>query len=129
MMSSNEEQLQLELREAFIARARELGISEAAMEDALSHDPGIASRSGAAGEIRVMQWNILADGLARDGFIVRDVLSGAADGEFEYERVVLEMVMCTRAELWTRAQPRPSFILSDRRETWKRWWTGPCASP
>ena len=110
LMLSNEEQLQLELREAFVTRARELGISEAAMEDALSHDPGIASRSGAAGEIRVLQWNILADGLARDGFIVRDVLSGAADGEFEYEKVVLEMAMVHASGALDKSAAKAEFF-------------------
>eukprot|EP00959_Pyramimonas_sp_CCMP1952_P068044 1419996-Pyramimonas_sp.AAC.1 len=57
-----------------------------------------------------MQWNILADGLARDGFIVRDVLSGAADGEFEYEKVVLEMAMAHASGALDKSAVKAEFF-------------------
>ena len=60
------------------ARARELGVSNEALAaaEAIELEP----RNGAASDaLRVMQWNILADGLANDGFLVRDVLDPASE--------------------------------------------------
>jgi len=63
-------------RERHDARARELGVSEEALRSIGA--PRVRAREGAA--LRVLQWNVLADGLSDDGFLVRDVLDGAADG-------------------------------------------------
>ncbi|KAL1530872.1 hypothetical protein AB1Y20_001766 [Prymnesium parvum] len=63
-------------RERHDARARELGVSEDALRSIGA--PRVRAREGAA--LRVLQWNVLAEGLSDDGFLVRDVLDGAADG-------------------------------------------------
>ncbi|KAL1503550.1 hypothetical protein AB1Y20_012029 [Prymnesium parvum] len=63
-------------RERHDARARELGVSEEALR--CIGAPRVRAREGAA--LRVLQWNVLAEGLSDDGFLVRDVLDGAADG-------------------------------------------------
>jgi endonuclease/exonuclease/phosphatase family metal-dependent hydrolase len=76
-LSAEEDQLHLELQTKFSARAHvELGISQLEVEAALSDVRlDIKPRCGSPGAIRILQWNILADGLAKDGFLVRDVLS------------------------------------------------------
>lgn len=60
------------LREQHTARLRELGVA----------DPHVGLTDGGAARppevIRVMQWNVLADGLSDDGFLVNDVLRTAA---------------------------------------------------
>ena len=71
---------------------------QVAVEAALSKVAHIAPRSGAPGAIRVFQWNILADGLAFDGFLVRDVLlsddnADAADSTPPFDQVASELAM------------------------------------
>jgi len=81
LFTEEEEQLHLELQTNFTVRAiAELGISQFETEAALTHvDLCIKPRCGSPGAIRILQWNILADGLAKDGFLVRDVLSAAPE--------------------------------------------------
>lgn len=63
------------------ARARQLGVSDAALTAAacaLEVQP--RNDAPAAGTtVRVLQWNVLAEGLSNDGFLVQDVLHPAEE--------------------------------------------------
>jgi endonuclease/exonuclease/phosphatase family metal-dependent hydrolase len=80
-LSAEEDQPHLKLQTKYSARGHgELGISQLEVEAALSDVRlDIKPRCGSPGAIRILQWNILADGLAKDGFLVCDVLSDAMD--------------------------------------------------
>mmetsp|Transcript_140446 Transcript_140446/g.436697 ORF Transcript_140446/g.436697 Transcript_140446/m.436697 type:complete len:496 (-) Transcript_140446:168-1655(-) len=60
-------------------RLRALGVRESAIEASAATSPLAKKRSDS--QIRVFQWNVLADGLADDGFLVADVLSDWPVGE------------------------------------------------
>mmetsp|Transcript_92329 Transcript_92329/g.275435 ORF Transcript_92329/g.275435 Transcript_92329/m.275435 type:complete len:479 (+) Transcript_92329:2-1438(+) len=59
-------------------RARSLGISESALADAPT--PTVAPRREPGTCVRVLQWNVLADGMGDDGFLLADVLGEAPPG-------------------------------------------------
>mmetsp|Transcript_54921 Transcript_54921/g.163518 ORF Transcript_54921/g.163518 Transcript_54921/m.163518 type:complete len:510 (+) Transcript_54921:81-1610(+) len=60
-------------------RLRALGVRESAIRDSAATRPMSLRKS--ASHIRVFQWNVLADGLADDGFLVADVLENWPVGE------------------------------------------------
>jgi hypothetical protein len=64
----------LELSAEHIAHAKRLGVSDVEIHKLEQHPPE-ACPSGKSSTVRVMTWNVLADGLSDDGFLVRDVLS------------------------------------------------------
>ena len=83
---SGGEELQL-ARLQHLERLRELGVSEDALgKVAMSGLDALVTKAGSppmirrldpppASRLRVMQWNVLADGLSDDGFLVEDILS------------------------------------------------------
>eukprot|EP00959_Pyramimonas_sp_CCMP1952_P144987 3035592-Pyramimonas_sp.AAC.1 len=68
--------------------ATELGVREVLIKKDLDHDPPIDVQP--PGAVRVLQWNVLADGLCDDGFLVRDVRNASAEehGEWAYDTLI-----------------------------------------
>jgi hypothetical protein len=80
-----EQQKELDsLQLKYQARAKELGISASALQQS-SALPFVKARCSVGTEIvvRVLQWNLLAEGLSNDGFLVRNVLSEESDEAFK----------------------------------------------
>merc|ERR1719162_2267840 len=84
------------------ARLRSLGVSEAALK-ASELKPSAEERPEDC--IRVLQWNMLADGMSDDGFLVNDVLKDwpagcgnvpTADGEVVKYNTLLEEMIAAR---------------------------------
>ena len=72
-------------------RAKELGINASAVS-AASGALAVAARSDlAASSVRIFQFNVLADGLSGDGFLVRDVLDPPVDASSELESTLMQM--------------------------------------
>lgn len=75
-----------------VCRALELGISTAAVKEVRLP---LLARSGDRSSVRVLQWNLLADGMSNDGFLLRDILADP-DG-FEDVGDVLQCVAGAKA--------------------------------
>jgi hypothetical protein len=83
------------------ARLRQLGAAEAPLDVPLlgagaAVCPPEARPPPSAGWVRVLQWNLLARGLAEDGFLVEDILDG--DSKIEAVAVGSKEVAADRAE-------------------------------
>ena len=68
-------QAHTKMQEDDMSRARQLGVSDAALSASrrIMVEPRDILAMGDS-TLRVLQWNVLADGLSGDGFLVQDVL-------------------------------------------------------
>ena len=66
-----------------LLRANKVSVSAITDVNSANAAPRIAARSPASTTVRILNWNLLADGLSDDGFAVRDVLAGGAPTNVE----------------------------------------------